>query len=124
MQTPSASSGRLGGVSCQYPRFGAPIVRPAPDPPPDFVLPAGVFFLPHQRLSPRPDGVLREFQADIPFVRGDSFPEVVYRSGVRVEPSTYTLTSNRPDGVLNVVTFRDPPLTGDLLVLDAYVMRR
>ena len=95
-----------------------------PDPPAPEVLPAGVFFLPHLPLSPRPDGVAREFTVAIPFTRGDSYPEVVYRSGVRVDPSTYELTSSRPDGALNVVTFRDPPLPGVLLVLDAYVMRR
>lgn len=111
-------------MSCQYPRYGYPITRPEPEQSGPEVVPAGVFFLPHMTLTPRPDGVLTEFQAPLAFVRADSAPEVVYRNGVRVEPSTYSLSSNRIDGVLNVVTFQDAPLSGDLLVLDAYVMRR
>lgn len=111
-------------MTCQYPRYGYPITRPEPEAVGPEVVSAGTFFYPHMILVPRPDGVSKTFQTPMPVVRTDSAPEVVYRNGVRVEPSTYSLSSNRIDGVLNVVTFRDAPLTGDLLVLDAYVMRR
>lgn len=110
-------------MSCLYPKYGYPITAPAAPAAPVEVLPEGVFFYPHMLLSPQPDGVLLEFRPPLGFIRTDSAAEVVYRNGVRVETSAYTLGSDRPDGVLTIITFQKAPLSGDLLVLDAYVMR-
>jgi len=110
-------------VSCEYPKYGYPIVDPPPALPAREIVPEGAFFFPHMRPLELPDGMRRAFHAPLAFIRTDSIPEVVYRNGVRVETSAYTLGSDRPDGVLNLVTFQKAPLSGDLLVLDAYVMR-
>lgn len=104
-----------------YPSLGTPIVRPAAPAPTPEVVPASTRFMPHLRLSPAADGISTIFTAEMAFVRTDSAPEMVYRDGVRVDPALYTVGSNRADEALNLITFRDAPPQGALLLLDAYV---
>lgn len=104
-----------------YPALGIPITRVAPPAPTPEIVAAERRFMPHLRLSPPPDGISTIFTVEMSFVRTDSAPEMVYRDGVRVDPALYTTGSNRADEALNLITFRDAPPLGALLLLDAYV---
>lgn len=110
-------------MATEYPLYGYPILDAPAAATPAEVVPEHTIFSPHLLLVESCDGVRVAFHAPLAFIRTDSIPEVVYRNGVRVESSTYNLGSDRSDGVLNLITFQKAPLPGDLLVLDAYVLK-
>lgn len=100
------------------PYSSAPHVPPPEAPVPGAVtFPASAFFLPNQRLLGVRDTVNRVFSTQIPFIHTDTISEIVYRNGIRVDPSAYTVTSPQ------TVEFAIPPEPDDLLLLDGYVAR-
>lgn len=98
------------------PDAGRPIEATAAAPAPSVAIPAGAIFMPHQPLSGALNGVNRTFQCAVPFMSGDIAREVVYRNGVRVDPQEYTANTAE-----RTITFLQPPLPSDILLLDAYV---
>lgn len=98
------------------PTDGRPLDVPVPPHVPVVAIPAGAIFMPHQPLSGAVDGLNRTFQSPVPFISGDIAREVVYRNGVRVEPTAYTV-----DVATSTITFLSAPLPNDILLLDAYV---
>lgn len=79
-------------------------------------IPAGAIFMPHQPLAGAVDGLNRTFVSPVPFISGDIAREVVYRNGVPVDRTAYTV-----DVTLRTITFLSAPLPNDILLLDAYV---
>lgn len=101
---------------------GTPIIAPEEPPVPGPVrIPQDTIFMPNLPLLGVTDAVNRSYSTSMPFLRTDIVAEVVYRNGVRADQTSYTVSSTRPDGLLNTITFNDPPLPGELLVLDAYL---
>lgn len=98
------------------PTDGLPVGVPVAPHVPVVAIPAGAIFMPHQPLTGALDGLNRTFQSPVPFISGDIVSEVVYRNGVRVEPTAYTV-----DVASSTITFLSAPLPNDILLLDAYV---
>ncbi len=98
------------------PSDGTPLNIPVAPHVPVVAIPAGAIFMPHQPLTGALDGLNRVFACAVPFISGDIVREVVYRNGVRVDPTAYTV-----DVALQTITFLAAPLPNDTLLLDAYV---
>lgn len=100
--------------------YSSTAIEEPPPPPPTpgaVVVPESAFFLPNQALIGPRDGVNRTFTTYATFIHTDTIREIVYRNGIRLDPSVYSVPAPQ------TIVFDTAPGPSDLLLLDGYVAR-